>query len=57
MLQLRPNCECCDRDLPPDSPEADLGVHPTESDGPPSGTAMKVPGGFDIQLYQPKYSK
>lgn len=22
MLQLRPNCECCDRDLPPDSVEA-----------------------------------
>jgi len=22
MLQLRPNCECCDRDLAPDSPEA-----------------------------------
>jgi len=22
MLQLRPNCECCDRDLPPDSREA-----------------------------------
>jgi uncharacterized protein len=22
MLQLRPNCECCDRDLPPDSPLA-----------------------------------
>jgi hypothetical protein len=22
MLQLRPNCECCDRDLPYDSPEA-----------------------------------
>ena len=22
MLQLRPNCECCDTDLPPDSPEA-----------------------------------
>ena len=19
MLELRPNCECCDRDLPPDS--------------------------------------
>lgn len=19
MLQLRPNCECCDRDLPPDA--------------------------------------
>lgn len=22
MLQLRPSCECCDRDLPPDSPLA-----------------------------------
>jgi uncharacterized protein len=22
MLQLRPNCECCDRDLPPDSSDA-----------------------------------
>jgi hypothetical protein len=22
MLQLRPNCECCDRDLPPQSPLA-----------------------------------
>jgi hypothetical protein len=22
MLQLRPNCECCDRDLPPDSIDA-----------------------------------
>ena len=22
MLEMRPNCECCDRDLPPDSAEA-----------------------------------
>ena len=22
MLDLRPNCECCDRDLPPESPAA-----------------------------------
>jgi hypothetical protein len=22
MLELRPNCECCDKDLPPDSREA-----------------------------------
>jgi hypothetical protein len=22
MLELRPGCECCDRDLPPDSTEA-----------------------------------
>lgn len=77
-----------------DAPEADLGVHPTEGSGPPSGTAdisfycddieatvadlkrrgveftqgiedhgyglvthFKVPGAFEIQLYQPRYSK
>ena len=22
MLELRPNCECCDKDLPPESTEA-----------------------------------
>jgi hypothetical protein len=22
MLEIRPGCECCDRDLPPDSPDA-----------------------------------
>ena len=22
MLELRPSCECCDRDLPPESPDA-----------------------------------
>ena len=77
-----------------DAPEADLGVHPTENDDPPSGTAdisfycddidgtvaalkakgvefvggvedhgyglvtyFKVPGGFQVQLYQPRYQK
>jgi hypothetical protein len=24
MLQLRPNCECCDKNLPPDSHEAKI---------------------------------
>ena len=24
MLELRPNCECCDRDLPPDSRDATI---------------------------------
>jgi hypothetical protein len=75
-------------------PEADLGVHPTDEEGPPSGTAdisfycddiaatvatlrargveftaeiadhgyglvtrFRVPGDFEVQLYQPKYSK
>ena len=75
-----------------DAPAADLGVHPTDKDSPPSGTAdisfycddiestvrdlkakgvefthavedhgyglvtyFKVPGGFSVQLYQPKY--
>lgn len=77
-----------------DPPEADLGVHPTDGDDVPSGTAdisfycdeieqtvrelrsrgvefadevedhgyglvthFKVPGGFKVQLYQPKYAK
>lgn len=77
-----------------DAPEAELGVHPTEGEEVPSGTAdisfycddiertvaelaargveftqgvedrgyglvtrFKVPGGFDVQLYQPKYAK
>ena len=77
-----------------DAPEADLGVHPTEAAGPPSGTAdisfycddiaatrrelesrgvvftqdvqdhgyglvtfFDVPGGFSVQLYQPRYKK
>jgi uncharacterized protein len=22
MLEMRPGCECCDRDLPPDAPDA-----------------------------------
>jgi catechol 2,3-dioxygenase-like lactoylglutathione lyase family enzyme len=77
-----------------EAPEADLGVHPTEGEEPPSGTAdisfycddiettvadlkekgveftqavedhgyglvtfFQVPGGFKVQLYQPKYDK
>jgi uncharacterized protein len=24
MLQLRPNCECCDKDLPPDATDATI---------------------------------
>ena len=77
-----------------DAPAADLGVHPTEGNEPPSGTAdisfycddiegtvremkakgveftgpvedhgyglvthFKVPGGFQVQLYEPRYKK
>ncbi|MYR04960.1 extradiol dioxygenase [Gordonia sp. SID5947] len=77
-----------------DTPEADLGVHPTDGMSPPSGTAdisfycdrieetveelksrgveftqdiadhgyglvtyFRVPGGFDVQLYEPRYEK
>jgi len=77
-----------------DTPEADLGVHPTSGHDPASGTAdisfycddieqtvreleargveftqgiedhgyglvtsFKVPGGFQLQLYQPRYRK
>ena len=24
MLELRPNCECCGKDLPPEAPEASI---------------------------------
>ncbi|MEA2561007.1 MAG: hypothetical protein QOH06_2511 [Acidobacteriota bacterium] len=77
-----------------DLPEADMGVHPADAEGAPSGTPdisfycddieatvqelktrgveftgeiqdmgyglvthFKVPGGFELQLYQPRYSK
>ncbi|GAB91081.1 VOC family protein [Gordonia rhizosphera] len=77
-----------------DAPEADIGVHPTDGDNPPSGTAdisfyrddieqtvgeltargveftgdiedhgyglvthFRVPGGFTVQLYQPRHQK
>ncbi|MGV9713543.1 VOC family protein [Gordonia sp. NPDC003424] len=77
-----------------DAPEADLGVHPTDGEQPPSGTAdisfycddieqtvaeltgrgveftgpvedhgyglvthFHVPGGFTVQLYEPRYQK
>ena len=77
-----------------DTPEADIGVHPTDGKEPPSGTAdisfycdninetvndlksrgveftqevedhgygfvthFNVPGGFKVQLYEPKYTK
>jgi catechol 2,3-dioxygenase-like lactoylglutathione lyase family enzyme len=76
-----------------DAPEAELGVHPTDGSGTPSGTHnisfycddlaatvqeltakgvestpvedrgyalatfLQGPGGFTVQLYQPKYSK
>jgi len=77
-----------------DAPAADLGVHPTENNDPPSGTAdisfycdeiratvdelkrrgveftqeiedhgygfvtyFRVPGGFKVQLYEPRYKK
>jgi predicted enzyme related to lactoylglutathione lyase len=32
-------------------------VHPVEDHGYGLVTRLKVPGGFDVQLYQPKYAK
>src|SRR5262245_23729004 len=77
-----------------DLPEADMGCHPTEAEGPPSGTQhisfycddvkktvaelkkrgveftdevrdvgyglithFRMPGDFEVQLYQPRYAK
>ncbi len=89
-----PNTDVGDGWLIFDAPQADLGVHPIDDAGPPSGTAdisfycdkihetvaelklrdveftqeiedhgyglvtfFKVPGGFKVQLYEPRYKK
>lgn len=51
MLELRPNCERCDRDLPPDSPDARICsfectfcVHCVE--GPLAGVCPNCGGAF-----------
>jgi hypothetical protein len=51
MLQLRPGCECCDRDLPPDSGEAwicsfECTFCTTCVEGPLAGRCPNCGGGF-----------
>ena len=51
MLALRPNCECCDRDLPPSSPLARICSYECTFcadcvDGPLGGACPNCGGGF-----------
>jgi len=51
MLALRPNCECCDRDLPPESPLARICTYECTfctdcADGPLGGVCPNCGGNF-----------
>ncbi len=49
MLQLRPNCECCDRDLPSDSTDA---VICSFEVGYPRHFAPRRPFNADVSLHE-----
>lgn len=58
MLELRPNCECCDRDLPFDSPEARICTFECTFcdgcvDGPLKGVCPNCGGGFTPRPIRP----
>jgi hypothetical protein len=58
MLQLRPNCECCDRDLPPDSPGARICSYECTFcadcvDGPLGGRCPNCGGGLVARPIRP----
>ena len=41
MLELRPGCECCDRDLPPSSPDARICTYECTFCADCTGTLLK----------------
>jgi hypothetical protein len=58
MLALRPNCECCDKDLPPDSAQAMICTFEctfcrTCVDGPLHGVCPNCGGGFSPRPIRP----
>ena len=58
MLELRPNCECCDRDLPPDSPAARICSYECTFcadcvEGPLGGACPNCGGGFTARPIRP----
>ncbi len=58
MLSLRPNCECCDRDLPPDSPDARICSYECTfcmdcADGVLNGTCPNCGGNFAPRPIRP----
>jgi uncharacterized protein len=58
MLALRPNCECCDRDLPPESPLARICSYECTFcadcvDGPLGGVCPNCGGSFAPRPIRP----
>lgn len=59
MLELRPNCECCDRDLPPDSASAFICSFECTFckdcvEGPLGGRCPNCGGGFVARPIRPE---
>jgi hypothetical protein len=59
MLELRPNCECCDRDLPPDSASARICTFECTFcadcvEGPLKGVCPNCGGGFAPRPIRPQ---
>ncbi len=60
MLELKPNCECCDRDLPPSSPDARICTYECTFcadcvDGPLGGTCPNCGGEFVARPIRPDH--
>ena len=60
MLELRPNCECCDRDLPVDSADARICTFECTfcaacTDGPLNGVCPNCGGGFTPRPVRPAH--
>ncbi|MGV6848689.1 MAG: DUF1272 domain-containing protein [Marinibacterium sp.] len=58
MLELKPNCECCDRDLPPESAEAMICTFECTFcrdcvAGPLNGVCPNCGGGFTPRPVRP----
>ena len=60
MLELRPNCECCDRDLPPDSADARICTFECTFcadcvEGALNGVCPNCGGGFAVRPIRPAH--
>ena len=58
MLELRPSCECCDRDLPPESPDARICTYECTFcadcvEGPLGGVCPNCGGNFERRPIRP----
>nr|WP_084176103.1 DUF1272 domain-containing protein [Brevundimonas bacteroides] len=58
MLELRPNCECCDLVLPPESPDARICTFECTFcvacvEGPLQGCCPNCGGGFTVRPVRP----